>query len=74
MGNPTHEEKIDKQKLDDGDLDEDVWYYRSPDSNHYHEDPQCVTIYKPVDEMKSTTRKMAHRRWLAPCSRCVLNK
>jgi len=73
MANPTHEEKMNKQKQDNGDMSGEVWYYRSPDSNHYHEDPQCATIYKSIEEMKSTTRELAQRRWLAPCSRCVLD-
>jgi len=72
MTNTTQQERIDKQEKDDGNMADNVLYYRSPDTKHYHEDYSCASLNKSEDEMKTTTRKEAQLKWLAPCSRCVL--
>lgn len=66
--NLTRDQRVDRQRLDDGDPDDSV-YIGSGESEAYHERPDCGLL-SDADE---TTRAAAQRRWRAPCQRCCLD-
>jgi len=73
MSGKSRQQRINEQDLDDGDLDDTIYYIKKATADHYHEDPSCKLIpqeSEPLDE----TRKYAQNRWMAPCPACVLGR
>lgn len=65
------DERLERQELDDGDPGDEVYFGVGEWSKMYHEDRGCQ--YFDSATVKSGARKAAQKRWLAPCSGCVLD-
>lgn len=86
VGTMTSEERIARQELDDGALDDTVWFIRygateNADPRYgtgarggaYHEREACPHVANRAPaEVRESTREGAQLRWLAPCRVCVL--
>lgn len=80
MSAPTSEERIERQKLDGGETDDEVHIgYRNTTGDEprgiqftYHDDENCARLR--ADEWTSDyTREAAQRQWRAPCLVCVVD-
>lgn len=72
----SREAAIERQQLDDGDPDDDVYV---PTNNRsvsrvYHEDPECSSLKGRDVTLREYSREAAQRRWCGPCQRCVLKE
>jgi len=67
----NRKDRINLQSDDKGDPNDTVWFFRSPDNKHYHNDEDCRLINEGT-KTKPTSRQGAWKRWLAPCRICVL--
>lgn len=66
------EERIARQDRDAGAADETVFVARvSQSAEFYHDQKDCHGL-RAADDPQPVTRAAAQRRWLAPCSLCVL--
>lgn len=65
----TREERIERQEQDTGDPDSRVLISRKR-SYTYHDRETCVNA---PEEGKLIPRREAKARWLAPCTRCVID-
>lgn len=86
MSRPTRDERMRRQKFDDGGPNDTVWYVPSrtrktdgrtstkPRGSSYHDDPDCHAICRSeADEPTDTTRRESQDAWLSPCTKCVLD-
>lgn len=72
----TRDDRLALQEDDDGSPDETVYLGKGGRAGNgtttYHEDRECSFLGR-AETVTTTTREGAWRRWLAPCSHCVLD-
>lgn len=76
MGTRTREERVQRQRFDDGDPDDTVYLKIGGSGGNaahtYHEDEDCDGLSRANDKVEKT-RSTAQRAWKQPCARCVIS-